>query len=86
MRNITIIAITAVLAFATQTAAAAPSREENIGVGSGAIIGAIAAGPVGLIIGAAVGAKIGDTMTVIPCRSTSRPGRFISENGPANGQ
>ena len=62
MRNTTIIAITAVLAFATQTAAAAPSKEENIGVGSGAIIGAIAGGPVGLIIGAAVGAKIGDTM------------------------
>jgi outer membrane protein OmpA-like peptidoglycan-associated protein len=40
--------------------AAAASREENIGVGSGAIIGAAAGGPIGFIIGAAIGARIGD--------------------------
>ncbi len=36
------------------------SKEENIGVGSGAVIGAAAGGPVGFIIGAAIGAKLGD--------------------------
>ena len=36
------------------------SKEENIGVGTGAVIGAAAGGPVGFFIGAALGAKIGD--------------------------
>ncbi len=49
MRYTTTIAIVAILAFATQTASAAASREENIGVGSGAIVGAIAGGPVSVL-------------------------------------
>ena len=63
MRNtpIAIIASVAVLC-AGPAAAAAASKEENIGVGSGALIGAAAGGPVGFVIGAAIGAKIGDTM------------------------
>ena len=36
------------------------SKEENIGVGTGAIIGGLAAGPFGIVIGAAFGAKLGD--------------------------
>ncbi|MDX1563138.1 MAG: OmpA family protein [Gammaproteobacteria bacterium] len=36
------------------------NREEGIGIGSGAAIGAIAGGPVGLIIGAALGGWAGD--------------------------
>lgn len=62
MRYTSTIATLVILAFATQTASAAASKEENIGVGSGAIIGAFAGGPVGFIIGAAIGAKLGDTM------------------------
>lgn len=38
------------------------SKEENIGVGGGAVIGAIVGGPVGFVIGATFGAKIGDSM------------------------
>lgn len=38
----------------------AGSKEENIGVGVGGVIGAVAGGPVGFIVGAAFGAKIGD--------------------------
>ena len=51
-----------VLALVTASPAFAEkaSKEENIGVGSGAIIGAAAGGPVGFIIGAAIGARIGD--------------------------
>jgi len=36
------------------------SKEENAGVGIGAVIGGVAGGPVGAIFGAAFGAKIGD--------------------------
>lgn len=39
-----------------------PSKEEKIGVGSGAVVGAIIGGPVGFIIGGAFGAKLGDSM------------------------
>lgn len=42
--------------------AADASKEEKIGVGSGALVGAVAGGPVGFIIGAAFGAKVGDTL------------------------
>jgi outer membrane protein OmpA-like peptidoglycan-associated protein len=42
--------------------AAEPSKEEKVGVGTGAVIGAIAAGPIGFVVGAAIGAKVGDTM------------------------
>jgi outer membrane protein OmpA-like peptidoglycan-associated protein len=62
MRYTNTIATFIILAFATHSAAAAASKEENLGVGSGAIIGAFAAGPVGFVIGAAIGAKLGDTM------------------------
>lgn len=37
------------------------SREENIGVGTGLVVGAAAAGPVGAVVGAAIGAKLGET-------------------------
>lgn len=59
-----LVALTLVVAIATSsTALAEPaSKEENIGVGSGIIIGALAGGPVGAIIGGAIGAKVGDTM------------------------
>jgi len=50
------------LAAAPAAFAANSSREENIGVGSGAIIGALAGGPVGFFVGAALGAKAGDTV------------------------
>ena len=63
MRYTTTIATLAILAITTQAASAASSKEENIGVGSGAIIGAFAGGPVGFIIGAAIGAKVADTMS-----------------------
>lgn len=62
MRITTTITSVAILALITQTASAAASKEENVGVGTGALIGVLAAGPVGLIVGAAFGAKIGDTM------------------------
>ena len=54
--------LTAAVCALTTAAPASASTEENIGVGSGAVIGAVAAGPVGLIIGAAIGAKVGDTL------------------------
>jgi len=56
------IAIAVILALGATTPALADkaSREENIGVGSGAVIGAAAGGPLGFVIGAAVGGKIGD--------------------------
>jgi outer membrane protein OmpA-like peptidoglycan-associated protein len=37
-----------------------PAKEESIGLGSGAAIGALAGGPVGLVLGAAFGGWIGD--------------------------
>lgn len=37
------------------------SKEETIGISSGAIIGAAAGGPVGFFVGVAIGAKLGDT-------------------------
>jgi flagellar motor protein MotB len=57
----TLTAVVAIgLATATPLAAqAASSKQENIGVGAGALIGAAAGGPVGLIVGAAFGASIG---------------------------
>ena len=39
-----------ILALTSQNASAAASREENIGVGTGAVVGALAGGPVGFII------------------------------------
>lgn len=50
-------------ALAAQPAAAAQSsKQENIGIGAGAIIGAAAGGPFGFVIGAAVGARLGDSL------------------------
>ncbi len=62
MRYTTTIALLTILALTTQSASAAASKEENVGVGTGAIVGALAGGPVGFIIGAAFGGKIGDSM------------------------
>ena len=62
MRKFIAIIITLAVAAYAPAATASASKEENIGVGSGIVIGAIAAGPVGAIIGAAIGAKVGDTM------------------------
>ena len=37
-----------------------PSRQENIGVVTGIAVGALAAGPVGAVLGAAAGGWLGD--------------------------
>ena len=60
MRNtiIAVVAAASILFAAPSQAAGKSSRQENIGVGSGAVIGALAGGPVGLVIGAALGALI----------------------------
>ena len=60
----TITLITLLSLFAMQSAHASgdSSKQEAIGVGAGAVIGAVAAGPVGFVVGAALGGKIGDTM------------------------
>ena len=57
---IAIIAAVSLLFSVTATAAEKSHRNQNVGVSSGAVIGAIAAGPFGAVIGAAIGAKIGD--------------------------
>ena len=62
MRNLVIIILIATVAAYAPAATAKSSKEENIGIGSGVVIGAIAGGPVGAILGAAIGAKVGDTM------------------------
>lgn len=62
MRNLLIIILTVAIVATAPAAQAKASKEENIGVGSGVIIGALAGGPVGAVIGAALGAKLGDTM------------------------
>lgn len=64
MRNSIIATIAAVsFLFALPSHAANKgSKEEAIGVSSGAVVGAIAGGPFGFVIGAAIGAKLGDTM------------------------
>ncbi len=38
------------------------SKQESIGIGSGLVVGALAAGPVGAILGAATGALLGDRL------------------------
>ncbi|MDG2288313.1 MAG: DUF456 family protein [Woeseiaceae bacterium] len=62
MRYISTITLITFLALSTQTVNAAASKEENVGIGTGAVIGMLAGGPAGFIIGAALGAKIGDTL------------------------
>ena len=59
-KSIVVTGIIAVLAAGTASAAN-PSKEENIGVGTGVIVGAVAGGPVGALLGAAIGAKLGDS-------------------------
>ncbi|HNP37593.1 MAG TPA: OmpA family protein [Woeseiaceae bacterium] len=61
MRNfICTISCISLFALVPTANAAASSKEESIGVGSGLVIGALAGGPVGAIIGSAIGAKLGD--------------------------
>lgn len=64
MRNTLITLTTAslitLLVISPVHAAAKSSKEEVIGIGSGALIGAAAGGPVGFFIGTAIGAKLGD--------------------------
>lgn len=62
MRYTSTIALITFLALSTQTVNAAASKEENVGIGTGAVIGVLAGGPAGFIIGAVLGAKIGDTL------------------------
>jgi outer membrane protein OmpA-like peptidoglycan-associated protein len=60
----TIITLTVLSLALTGTAQArdAASKEEVIGVGSGALIGAAAGGPFGFMVGAAFGALLGDSV------------------------
>ena len=64
MRNIIIALITislmTPLVTAPAHAASKASKEEVIGVSTGALIGAAAGGPVGFFIGTAIGARLGD--------------------------
>jgi len=55
-----IFGIIACFAFSSAIAAESASREENVGVGSGVVIGAAVGGPVGAILGGAIGAKLGE--------------------------
>jgi outer membrane protein OmpA-like peptidoglycan-associated protein len=52
------VALIAAPAWSSETTDA--PKEEKIGVGSGAVIGAIAGGPIGMVIGAALGGWTGD--------------------------
>ncbi len=66
MNKLTVIVATSALALASAPGFAAESnkasKEETIGLGSGAVIGAAAGGPFGFVFGAAIGALIGDKM------------------------
>lgn len=55
-----IFGIIACFAVSSALAAESASREENVGVGSGVVIGAAVGGPVGAILGGAIGAKLGE--------------------------
>lgn len=65
MRNTVMIMIVAslltMLAGSPAQAASRASKQEVVGVSTGALVGAAAGGPVGFFIGAAIGAKLGDT-------------------------
>ena len=52
------VALVATPAWTSETSVA--PKEEKIGVGSGAVIGAIAGGPIGMVLGAALGGWAGD--------------------------
>jgi outer membrane protein OmpA-like peptidoglycan-associated protein len=53
-------AIAAIVALPTRAEERKASRQENIGVATGFVVGAVAAGPVGAIVGTAAGAWLGD--------------------------
>ena len=59
-KTISAITVLSLVAMSSLTAHAVTSKQEKIGVGTGAIVGAAAGGPVGLILGAAAGAYLGD--------------------------
>ena len=59
---IALIAATSVVLSAPTLAAEKSKKNENIGVSSGLVIGALAGGPAGAIIGAALGGYIGDSV------------------------
>lgn len=61
-KTISTIMAVSLVTTAPLAAHAATSKQENIGIGAGAIVGAAAGGPVGLIIGTAFGAYLGDNM------------------------
>lgn len=54
--------LTAMPALAASETPPRASKQESIGIGSGLVVGALAAGPVGAILGAASGALLGDRM------------------------
>lgn len=58
--GISLITVAALLTAGPAFAGDRASKQETVGLGVGATVGAIAAGPVGFFVGAAVGAKIGD--------------------------
>ncbi|MGI9199730.1 MAG: OmpA family protein [Woeseiaceae bacterium] len=62
MRRTLLAILTTALLGSGSVHASQPSKEEKVGVGTGAVIGAVAAGPVGFLVGAAIGAKVGDTL------------------------
>lgn len=65
MRNklitLTVASLMTLLVFSPVHAASKSSKEEVIGIGSGALLGAAAGGPIGFFIGTAIGAKLGDS-------------------------
>lgn len=58
-----VFGIIACFAVSSAFAAESASREENVGVGSGVVIGAVVGGPVGAILGGAIGAKLGEVFS-----------------------
>ena len=60
--SIAVLAASAVIFAAPTLAAESSKKNENIGVGSGLVVGALAGGPAGAIIGAAIGGYIGDSV------------------------
>ena len=61
-KTISAIAAISLVAVVPAAAQAATSKQEKIGAGAGALIGAAAGGPPGLIVGAALGIYLGDNM------------------------
>ena len=54
MRKIIFLAGIAISFIAAPAFAEPASKEENIGIGTGVVLGAVAGGPVGALIGAAI--------------------------------